>query len=150
MATHFDTIHTVGVYEQLAMMRVLHPTFACSVKKGLLVCHGVIRPTEVSGVYRVRIEYRAKESPKVYVEDPPLRRRSPEERIPHTYEQSRPCLFLPGAGEWRSDKYIAMTIVPWLSEWLFYYEVWHATGEWLGGGVHPQSPVEPDAIPEAA
>ena len=29
------------------------------------------------------------------------------------------------------------TIVPWASLWLYYYEVWHATGEWLGGGEHP-------------
>ena len=32
---------------------------------------------------------------------------------------------------------LATTIVPWCSEWLFYYELWLATGEWLGGGVHP-------------
>jgi len=22
--------------------------------------------------------------------------------------------------------------------WLFYYEIWLATGEWCGGGVHPE------------
>ena len=32
---------------------------------------------------------------------------------------------------------IALTIVPWLSLWLFYYEVWRATGTWYGGGTHP-------------
>jgi hypothetical protein len=30
---------------------------------------------------------------------------------------------------------IATTIIPWLSLWLYYYEVWHATGEWMGGGI---------------
>lgn len=29
---------------------------------------------------------------------------------------------------------IANTIVPWTSEWLFYYEIWLATGQWHGGG----------------
>jgi hypothetical protein len=31
---------------------------------------------------------------------------------------------------------IALTIIPWLLEWLVYYEAWLVTGEWLGGGVH--------------
>jgi len=31
------------------------------------------------------------------------------------------------------------TIVPWACLWLYYYEVWHTTGEWLGGGLHPSA-----------
>ena len=57
------------------------------------------------------------------------------------YEQDRLCLYLPGTGEWTSDKPIALTIVPWTSLWLYFYEVWRATGEWLGGGIEPD--VEP-------
>lgn len=136
MATGFDRIHSIGVYEQRAMLRVVHPAFDCTIAGALLACRGMIRPTEVNGRYRVRIEYRVPHNPEVFVEDPPLRQRDGE-KIPHTYLGVRPCLFLPGSGEWRSDKYLAHTVVPWLSEWLFYYELWHATGEWMGGGVHP-------------
>ncbi len=143
MVTQFEPIRTVGVNEQLAMMRILHPAFACSVRDGLLTCRGIIRPTAVNRAYRVRVEYLAKEFPKAFVEDPPLRRRQPDERIPHTYDLDRPCLYFPRTGEWRSDKFIAHTIIPWLSEWLFYYEAWRATGQWLGGGVHPADPDEP-------
>ena len=32
---------------------------------------------------------------------------------------------------------IAETIIPWASEWLLHYEIWLATGEWQGGGIHP-------------
>jgi hypothetical protein len=32
---------------------------------------------------------------------------------------------------------IADTVVPWISEWLFHYELWLSTGSWHGGGVHP-------------
>ena len=28
------------------------------------------------------------------------------------------------------------TIVPWIADWLYYYEVWLFTGEWEGGGIH--------------
>lgn len=143
MATTFERIRTIGVHEQLALMRLLHPQFRATVQEGVLVCRGAIRPTSLNRTYRVRVEYRAPEAPLSFVEDPPLRRRNPDERIPHTYAGDRPCLYLPGVNEWRSDKRIAQTIIPWLSEWLFYYEVWRATGEWMGGGVHPTGPQEP-------
>jgi hypothetical protein len=137
MVTQFEKIHTIGVHEQLALMRLVHPEFQSTVRDGALCCRGTIQPTPLNQAYQVRVEYRAPEAPLAYVDDPQLRRRDPKERIPHTYEGDRPCLYLPGVNEWRSDKRIAETIIPWLSEWLFYYEVWRATGEWLGGGVHP-------------
>jgi len=34
---------------------------------------------------------------------------------------------------------IADTIIAWASEWLFFYELWLATGEWHGGGHDPTS-----------
>jgi hypothetical protein len=47
------------------------------------------------------------------------------------------CLFL-GNHEWHESIPIADTLVPWASEWLFFYELWLATGEWLGEGEHPR------------
>ncbi len=38
---------------------------------------------------------------------------------------------------------LADTILPWASLWLFYYEVWLATGEWVGGGEHPGEREDP-------
>lgn len=29
------------------------------------------------------------------------------------------------------------SVLLWASLWLFFYEVWLATGDWLGGGEHP-------------
>jgi hypothetical protein len=37
---------------------------------------------------------------------------------------------------------IAEYIVPWIAEWLLYYETWLAIGEWLGGGAHPERKVK--------
>src|SRR5439155_6298643 len=112
----------------------------------LLVCSGSVQPLPITGRYRVRIEYRAMIKPKVWVEDPPLSQRDPDEPIPHTYSPDRPCLFHPRYGEWRADMKIATTIIPWLLEWLVYYEAWQATGEWRGGGEHPPS----SALPRTA
>ena len=88
----------------------------------------------------MRIEYRLGKkghSPHVFVEDPKLICRNGEDSIPHTFRQPevRPCVC---RFEWRRDRVIAHTIVPWTSLWLFYYEIWLATGEWLGGGEHPE------------
>ena len=88
----------------------------------------------------MRISYRVGESPKVYVDKLALKRRKSSEPIPHTYPGDRPCLFFPpDESEWSSSKIIAQTIVPWLTEWLFYYEAWLSTGTWQGGGVHPHT-----------
>lgn len=87
--------------------------------------------------YTVEVSYRLGDSPNVYVLDPALKKRAgSDEPIPHMYSATRLCLYLPRAGEWNKGMYLSQTILPWTSLWLYYYEVWHATGEWLGGGVH--------------
>lgn len=72
--------------------------------------------------------------------DPRLRRREqrPDEPIPHTFNdrfpgREEPCLHY--RGEFRSDRLLASTILPWFVEWLAHYEIWRATGIWTGGGV---------------
>ena len=57
--------------------------------------------------------------------------------IPHTYSDDEVCLFRPFAHEWSPTKPLALTIVPWLMQWLLFYEVWFCTGEWHGEGEHP-------------
>jgi hypothetical protein len=70
------------------------------------------------------------------VEAPGLARHADGEKVPHTCAENEPCLFYATYREWSPEMPIAMTIIPWLLEWLLYYEAWLATGEWLGGGVH--------------
>ena len=93
----------------------------------------------MSKVYRIRMTYRLRSEPGVYVVAPLLQQRSPAESIPHVYSGNRLCLFLPGIGEWRPTDSIAETVIPWTATWLFFYEVWLATGQWRGEGEHPKS-----------
>ena len=101
-----------------------------------MVCTGRIQPTPLNLSYLVRIEYSPPRVPQAWLLDPILEPRSREDDIPHTYGNERPCFFDP-KNDWRPDMKIAVTIIPWLSLWLFYYEVWRATGTWYGGGTHP-------------
>lgn len=128
---------TIGVHEQLALLRLHWPTFACRVRGGELQCRGELSPDPICATYEISLTYRVSDAPEVRVIKPQLRRRAIEEPIPHMYEQERLCLYLPGVHEWTPSQPLASTIVPWSSLWLFFYEVWLATGEWMGGGAEP-------------
>lgn len=102
--------------------------------RAMLVCRGPVQPTPVNQRYQFRMEYSVPRPPRVWIESPALRSRSPNERVPHTFKDGRLCLF---RDDFRSDMKLATTIVPWLMYWLFFYEAWLATGVWYGGGIHP-------------
>lgn len=134
-------VRTLGLGEQLAYMRLWWPQFRCSKRGPQLTATGRLQPTELSEEYEVEVRQHGGRSPEVRVLEPELQRGNGGEEIPHMYSQQRLCLFLPGAGEWKPEDPIALTILPWTSLWLTFYETWHTTGEWLGGGVHPNVPI---------
>lgn len=107
---------------------------------GRLVWEFSARPSPLSREYRLRIVYKQGSSPKVFVDDPDLTELAQGQKLPHVYQQkpTRLCLYLPGTGQWSSEMWIYKTIVPWAVLWLYYFEDWLATGEWRGGGKHPE------------
>ena len=122
-----------------ACIQRLFPDFHVSVRCGRLRCVARIAPEPWCQTYTCEITYRLNsrpDGPRVFVSSPELMLREGEDEIPHTYARNELCLFLPHAREWHPYLQIAHTIVPWTSLWLYYYEVWLATGEWMGGGVH--------------
>jgi hypothetical protein len=119
-------------------MKSLHPQLTLSRwSQNVMTWTGPIRPSALGEEYQVRITYKLGEKPQVTVVSPELHGRENGSRIPHVYPGKRLCLYFPAAREWGPDKLIADTIVPWAALWLYHYENWHATGEWLGGGIHP-------------
>jgi hypothetical protein len=59
-------------------------------------------------------------------------------RLPHVYNgQMDICVHHPE--EWTPSCLIADTIMPWISQWLRFYEVWQQTGSWEGEGTHPEA-----------
>ena len=124
---------------QISAMKNLFPDFRCRWRQGIVVWTGEIQPTSLSIAYLIKVIYKFKGTPDCYVLKPSLRDRSGIELVPHTYGNNRLCLYFPNNNEWTPYKAIAKTIIPWASLWLFYYEMWHATGEWMGGGKHPEN-----------
>ena len=88
--------------------------------------------------------------PRVRLLNPKLevRHRRTGERAHHLYwdaddpERSALCLYDPVADppQWRRHRdFIADRIIPFTANWLACYEGWQATGEWTGGGRHPDT-----------
>lgn len=107
---------------------------------GRLVWEFSARPSPLSREYRLRIVYKQGGTPRVFVIDPDLTELAGGKDLPHVYQQkpTQLCLYLPGTGEWSPEQWIFKTIVPWAVLWLFFFEDWLATGEWRGGGKHPE------------
>lgn len=88
----------------------------------------------------MQVSYRLGKRPRVHVVEPQLRKNYKGEAVPHLHADSSLCLYYPKYGEWRPSLSVADTIIPWASLWLYYYEVWLAVGEWLGGGISHDGP----------
>lgn len=109
-----------------------------------LVFEHIIQPSPNSNKYKVRIEYQRNKGIRVFVIEPKLDFYKEEEFLPHVYSTSeqRLCLYYPNRIEWNVSKLFVDTILPWTSEWLFFYELWLITGEWLGGGIGHKNDAE--------
>lgn len=111
-------------------------------KTNFLSWKGKIRPTPLSDEYTIYLKLEKKKI-EVRVTDPKKLKLHPgEERLPHVYSTPKQilCLFYPDGKEWNSGKLISDSILPWTSEWLYFYEIWLITGEWKGGGtVHAKT-----------
>lgn len=120
------------VVRQIADLSRKYPDGRTSMKFGRLEWTGDIQPGPLCDIYRVRITWDGKSGrAKVLVLSPKLTQ-LPDKEIPHRFEGGSLCLHY--NGEWDAWMLISETIIPWASEWLFYYELWLTTGEWLGGG----------------
>ena len=95
-----------------------------------------LQPTSLSEWYDVKICYHQKNGLDINVINKELKVASNRTKLPHVYshDEQRLCLFSYGSNEWSRSMSISSTIIPWISEWLYYYELWLIDGEWLGGG----------------
>jgi hypothetical protein len=102
-----------------------------------------LQPSPLSETYRIKLVYDKNLIIKVYVIGKTLKIAPNRNKLPHVYssKEQQLCLYSPSKKEWKSTKYIVNSIIPWASEWLFYYELWLPNGEWYGGG-HNEYPNE--------
>lgn len=123
--------------QKLALSKII-PDSESRIHRNELLWVGILRPSPLSGRYKVSLRYKLNGSPEVQVLEPLLQSKK-NKRPPHLYSGERLCLYLPQGGEWGQEMLLSETIVPWASEWLLNYEIWLATGKWCGGGTHPMN-----------
>lgn len=104
---------------------------------------GQLKPSPLSVNYPIKLMYiksRGRYKPQIFVTEV-LKKPEGCDRLEHVYSQTKQelCLYYPTAHEWNDTMKLSETIIPWACEWLYFYEIWLITGEWLGGGVHPSS-----------
>ncbi|MCW2930104.1 MAG: hypothetical protein JWM19_1066, partial [Actinomycetia bacterium] len=121
--------HRLAIAQQALGLRSVFPDTEPVIKRDRLSWTGRLQPCELSRIYTVQITYTRGQYPVVRVLDPQLRA-TETGFLPHTYNDKSLCLH--DAGQWAEHMLIVDTIVPWTAEWLLHYEVWLATGRWLG------------------
>ena len=101
-----------------------------------------ICPSTTSRVYECLIKvWPGKKSPEAFVVFPDLSMLAAKRLIPHVYPHkgaaTKLCLWCPKLCDWNPELKLTETYIPWIAEWLWYFEDWLYTGEWAGGGRHP-------------
>lgn len=123
-------VHSLEPAAQLLRLRNAKPGSEGTAKRGHLRWRGQFQPTSASAVYTVEIQHTVGLRPEIRVIDPELERR-PGEALPHVFPGDLLCVYR--GDQWTADKPLT-AILPWITEWLFYYELWLGTGQWHGGG----------------
>jgi len=121
--------------EQGYFIRLAFPDFHVLTARNQLRCVGVLQPSAMSDPYTVQLEYEVRARPRVRILQPELRLAKGKTKLPHVFPGNELCLHL--STDWRPDQKICDFIIPWISVWLYFYEMWLVTGEWIGGGHEP-------------
>ncbi len=132
-------IRSKTLLEQVNAIRAKCPGFKVTFDRNSLRAIGSLQPTARSETYLVEIKYRHLTPPQISVLKPELIKNFNGDAIPHIYPGEKLCLFYPKYCEFRYIDFISDTIIPWTSLWLYYYEDWHISGDWNGGGIHPKN-----------
>lgn len=116
----------LSVATQNLLIQQNFPQFKFAFQNGSGVWRGSLQPSPISPVYEVLLKYNVGRLPKVWITNPTL---NPE--APHRYKDLSLCLYWYKEWPWAYDRDISKTIIPWTAFWLYYYEIWLDTGEWL-------------------
>ncbi len=128
----------VSIAEQLYLIKKKYSHFTMDFTgHSSMKVIGVIQPTPRSETYSFVLKYKMGGNPVVRITSPQLKKNSKGDAIPHLYPDGSLCLFRPAYDEFNESDFISDTIIPWASLWLYFYEIWHVTGQWRGGGEHP-------------
>ena len=114
---------------QIMAMRAKYPQFKSGYdKESNIVFTGKLQVKPELPVYTVKIIYRGDSNPRVYILNP-----IPIACAPHIYPDTGSlCLYHSKNYKWNGSKLVADDIMGWTSGWVYFYEYWLQTGNWIG------------------
>ncbi|MBZ5524316.1 MAG: hypothetical protein LAP21_18930 [Acidobacteriia bacterium] len=108
-------------------------------KRGRIVWTGDWWPHPLSDTYLIQVSYALGRRPRIAILRPQLQLAEGKTHLPHVYLDGQMDICVHRPEEWTPSSFIADTIMPWVSQWLRFYEVWQQTGSWEGEGAHPEA-----------
>ena len=126
--------------DQMYRMRSKHPQFSSYIRRSAVIWEGPWSAAELGDEYALRICYPHARRPIISILSPILKLAKKRKNLPHVYADGQLDICVHEAKDWSPRLYIADTIMPWISEWIYFYEIWRQTGAWLGKGTHPEWP----------
>ena len=133
--------------KQVAKIKQHYPQTVGQCKRGKVDLTLKLKPTSTSIVYTIKLFAKQDSTVvNIFVVNPKISLFENGKKVPHLYSDGSLCLFYPKYNELSYNDLWAETLIPWTSLWLFYYEIWKETGEWLGGGVHGKKNVPPAGL----
>lgn len=132
----------LSVFEQFVSMKRLFPGDELKLGHNNFTWVGYLKSSPLGNSYKVKIVLEKDKNPDVFIVDPvKLALAEGKTKLEHVYDHQKQklCLYYFDDRGWNSTKLISNTIIPWTIEWLYHYEIWLVTGDWLGGGKHPIS-----------
>jgi hypothetical protein len=113
---------------QKALVEHHFPCFRCQLYRNRLTCKATICPSPDCDRYLIRIRYDYEKVPRVEIRQPKI---TPSSKI-HMYGCGALCLYDPRETPWQRTDNVHEKIIPWIAEWLVYYELYQIYGKWLG------------------
>lgn len=134
----------VNKYPHLLIQKKLveqHYTFlSCSIKKEVLTCTGYLQPPGCKDRYKVKVEYVTGNEPKCTIVQPKI---DPCKEI-HMYNDNSVCLHYAPDMFWDEKINFYQYTIPWLSEWIVFYERYLENGGVWEGRESPSHIKESD------
>ena len=122
------------LYMQLQGIEKKYDCFTCKIigHGSMLLCKGSLQPLDYIEPYQIKFTQTAGNAPRVFVVSPQV------EYNPkiHMYKEGNLCLYYPVEFNWKANTSVAMYMIPWINEWIIYYELYKISGVWEG----PSSP----------
>ncbi len=118
------------LYIQKCLIEKQFECFKCFIKSHgqSMLCKGSLQPLDYIEPYQIEIIQYPGRSPKVFIRSPKI------EYNPkiHMYKEGNLCLYYPPDFNWKANTSVAAYTIPWVNEWIIYYELYKISGVWKG------------------